>query len=90
MLRFCRQSDVASSQQEGINAMNRPLLVVSGLAVLFTTLGYCTVLYHATVVHHLADQASFLAGVIAAALIGVLSFVGGLLLLIAARRQSPK
>jgi len=70
--------------------MNRPLLVVSGLAVLFTSLGYCHILYHATVVHHLADRPAYLVGIIAAAVIGVLSFVGGILLLLAARRQSPR
>ena len=57
----------------------RILNVVTGVTVLFTALAFEHMLFH-TFVHHAHDSAAHKAVMIGVGALGVLSFVGGLLL----------
>jgi hypothetical protein len=61
----------------------RILNILSGLAVLFTTLAYGHLLHHHffRASHEDVHSPAFLAGMAAAAVVGILSFVGGCSLL---------
>jgi len=61
----------------------RILNILSGLCVLFTTLAYGHLLHHHFLgtSHEDVHNPAFLAGMAAAAVVGILSFIGGCLLL---------
>jgi hypothetical protein len=64
-------------------AIMRVLNILSGLAVLFTTLAFAHLLHHHSL-HASPDDVhnpAFLAGMAALVVVGVLSFIGGCLLL---------
>jgi len=66
----------------------RILNILSGLAVLFTTLAYAHLLHH--FFHHDASHSPvFLAGMAIGVVVGIFSFIGGCLLLRQGRSSKP-
>ncbi len=61
----------------------RILNILSGLAVLFSTLAYAHLVHHFSsyAFHHGATSASFWAGLVFGVFVGIFSFIGGTLLL---------
>jgi uncharacterized membrane protein YqjE len=61
----------------------RILNILSGLAVLFTTLAFAHLLHHLSLhaTHDDVHSLAFLAGMAALVVVGILSFIGGCLLL---------
>jgi hypothetical protein len=61
----------------------RILNILSGLAVLFTTLAFAHLLHHHSLgaSHGEVHNPAFLAGMAALVIVGILSFIGGCLLL---------
>ncbi len=67
----------------------RAVHIASGIGVLFTSLIYAHLVHHAFIVHrHEFSPGSFIVGLIIAAAVGILSFIGAFLLLTGGR--NPK
>jgi len=66
----------------------RALHFICGTAVLFASLLYAHVFHHVFFVERQEWNAAFVAGLIVSAVAGVLSFVGGYLLLTGGRGQT--